>query len=111
MGELVAGLVVILVLAGIAGLVALAVDRGRRSRAREAVSSVRQAVWEVAEQGGRAHAGGVTRVFVRKVTAAGEEVDRVPVAEVPNSAEDWQSRVLEARAVAAERAALLNTAP
>jgi chorismate mutase len=104
-GELVAGAVVIAVIAACAGLVALVRERRERADQAGEVKARRAAVWEVGEQGGIDR----TRVFVRRVTAGGEEVDRIPVAEIRDGATDWEAQLLEARAQASNRAAALNS--
>ena len=110
---------VLVLVAGVAVIVwfvAGYTERATRRRAREAATERRGAVWEVAEQGGRGSAaaggsGGVTRVFVRRVTADGAELDRIAVADVPSNATDWEDRMLEARSKAAQRAQILNGEP
>jgi len=102
--DLVAGLVVIAVLAAGSGLVALRVSRRSRRRAERSAAQERTAAWEVGQEG----ALDCTLVFLRKVTAGGESVDRIPVAQVRDGAPDWGARMLEARAEAANRADLLN---
>lgn len=107
MGELAAALGALVLLCSLVGGVAAFAGRSRARRTRRALLSARAAVWEVVEQG----ALNRTRVFVRKVTADGDEVDRIPVAEIPDGASDWEAQLLEARAQAANRAAALNLRP
>jgi hypothetical protein len=112
--------VVIALLVLIAGLVALVwfvtgyAERAKRRQAKLAATEQRAATWEVAEQGARSvfpGGGTVTKVFVRKVTADGAELDRVAVADVPSNATDWEGQMLEARSKAAQRAQILNGEP
>jgi hypothetical protein len=104
-GELIVGVaLLLLVVAGFGGA-ALWADRDDRRRRREALAAKRAAQWEVAEAGAYGH----TKVFVRKVTADGEELDRIEVAQVRNGLADWDALIAEARATAASRAGLLNT--
>ena len=104
MGELIAAMaLLLLVVAGI-GAAALWADRRDRAQRREAVAVKRAAAWEVGEAGSYGH----TKVFVRKVTAEGDEVDRIEVTQVRNGHPDWDAQMAEARATAASRAALLN---
>lgn len=99
-----AALAVIALIAAGAGVVALVAQRGSRRRAAESASAARAAVWQVGEQG---TPEGV-EVFLCRVTGAGVEVDRIAVATVRAGQGDWESALLEARASAANRAALLN---
>lgn len=107
MGDAISALLAIVVLACTAGGVALAVQRGRDRRARAAARARRAARWVAGEQGRLDR----TEVFVHKVAADGEEVDRVKVAEIPDGAPDWDALMMDARAKAANRAAVLNTTP
>lgn len=104
MGELAAALVSLALLCALVGGVAAFAGRSRARRARRAALSARSAVWEVADEGTL----DATRIFLRKVTVDGVELERSQVALIPDGAADWHGRVLEARAAAAERAALLN---
>jgi len=103
-GELIAAVALLLLVVAAVGGAALWADRRDRERRREAVAVKRSAAWEVGEAGGYGH----MKVFVRKVTADGDEVDRIEVAQVRNGHPDWESQITEARAAAANRAALLN---
>lgn len=104
MGELIAAVTLLLVVVAGIGAAALWADRRDREQRREAVAAKRAAAWEVGEAG----AFDCTKVFVRKVTAEGEEVDRIAVAQVRNGHPDWDAQIAEARATASSRAALLN---
>jgi hypothetical protein len=103
-GELIAAGAFFVLAVAVIGGAALWADRDERKRRREAVAAKRAAVWEVAEAG----AYDRTKVFVRKVTADGDELDRIAVAEVRNGHPDWDALIAEARATAASRAGLLN---
>lgn len=111
--------VVIALLAFCVGVVLLVVwvvwlgERSARHFRRAAVDAVRGARWEVGEEASKHRAPGrqVTAVFARKVTAAGEELERIPVAEVPASAPDWDEQMIAARDRAAQRAAVMNEKP
>jgi hypothetical protein len=101
----------------VVGAVSLLLERSKRRQTRMAATERRGATWEVGEESGRGAVadggfkGAVTRVFVRRVTPDGAEVDRIAVADVPSAAEDWDVRMLEARSKAAQRAAILNGEP
>lgn len=100
MGELVAAVVLLALIAGCVAGLAWAVDGHRRHQER-------RARWEVGEVGST----GATQVFIRRVAADGREMDRVTVAQVGDGDPDWSAVMANARAEAASRAALLNAAP
>jgi hypothetical protein len=103
--ELFVPLVAILIIAAGVGLVA-SVLQARQGRRAAAEARARQAAkWAVGDEG----APGKTLVFIRKVTADGQELERRPIAEILDEAPDWDAQLLEARTKAANRAALLNT--
>lgn len=104
MGELIAAVALLITVVAGVGAAALWLDRRERERRRETVAVKRSAVWEVGEAG----SFDATKVFVRKVTADGDEVDRIAVAQVRNGHPDWDAQIAEARATAASRAAMLN---
>lgn len=107
MGELIGALALLALTGAVVAVVALWRERSERKQHYAANASVRAATWEVGEAGAFGH----TKVFVRKVTADGDEVDRIAVAEVPDKHPDWDARIADARAAASSRAALLNTKP
>jgi hypothetical protein len=100
----------------VVAIVATRADRAARKRSQVTTAERRAAVWEVAEQGVRGPmatggTGGVTRVFVRRMTAEGTEIDRIAVEDVPSNAADWEDLMLAARGNAARRAQILNDEP
>jgi hypothetical protein len=97
-------LVAIVFVATGVGLAAAVLQARQRRRAAAEVRARQAARWVVGDEG----APGKTLVFIRKVTADGQELERRPIAEVGDEAPDWDAQLLEARAKAANRAALLN---
>lgn len=116
MDFVIAALVLVGGLVAVVWFVASSTDRAQRRRVRQVATERRAAVWEVGEQGARGTiatggSGGVTRVFVRRMTEDGTELDRIAVAEVPSNAADWEDQMLGARSRAAQRAQILNGEP
>lgn len=117
MDFVIAALALVVGVVVIVGVVSLLLERSRRRQTRMSAAERRGAVWEVGEESARGATadnrtqGAVTRVFVRRVTPDGAEVDRIQVAEVSSTADDWDARMLDARSRAAQRAEILNGQP
>lgn len=115
MDIVIAILALLLGIVGVVWLVSRLAERSAKRQVQQAATERRGAAWEVGEEGARgavaAGKGGVTKVFVRRVTPNGAEVDRIAVAEVPSGAPDWDEQMLGARSKAAQRADILNGEP
>lgn len=115
--EFAVGILVLLVgVVIVVAIVSTRADRASRKRSQATAAERRAATWEVGEQSVRGPiatggSGGLTHVFVRRVTADGQELDRIAVAQVPSNAPDWEDQMLAARAQAAQRAQILNGEP
>lgn len=100
----------------VVAVVSTRADRSSRKRVQATAAERRAAVWEVSERGRRGPIatggdGGITHVYVRRVTADGQELDQIAVAQVPSNAPEWDELMLAARSKAAQRAEILNGEP